>query len=117
MSQQAVAAWVRGLERDEALTRPHHLYGLVCVEPCLACPRDLHDLLMRLGAYPLWGWRPRPRPAHAWVAADAAAAEAAEAAAEAAADAAAAQATGSAVTSTQPRRPRARSKGPSTGIF
>ena len=62
----AAAAWAGGIDRDEAQTRPHRCFALVCAAPCLDCPQDVHDAVMRGGCYLLWGWRPRLEPAHAW---------------------------------------------------
>ncbi len=64
--EAAVEAWAAGLARDEALTRSHHCFSFVCADPCLACPREAHDLIMRSRLYMLWGWRPLKNPNHAW---------------------------------------------------
>jgi NAD(P)-dependent dehydrogenase (short-subunit alcohol dehydrogenase family) len=66
--EAAAAAWAAGLARDEAITRPHRCYALVCAEPCVECPLDARDLLVRWRCYMLWGWRPSMHPRHAWLA-------------------------------------------------
>ena len=63
----AAAAWAAGLARDEAVTRSHHCYSLVCTDACLGCPPQAHDLLMRNRCYMLWAFRPKARPQHAWL--------------------------------------------------
>jgi len=65
-AESAALAWAKGLERNQALTRPHHLYSLLCNDFCLSCPREAHDLLARNRIYMLWGWRPKKNPAHSW---------------------------------------------------
>jgi NAD(P)-dependent dehydrogenase (short-subunit alcohol dehydrogenase family) len=65
-AENAAKAWADGLQRDEALTRPHHLYSLLCHDLCLCFPREAHDLLARNGLHMLWGWRPKLHPQHSW---------------------------------------------------
>jgi hypothetical protein len=62
----AVNRWVKGLARDESVTRSHFSYSLVCSDPCLGCPVEVRDLLSRNKVYMLWGWQPPAHPAHAW---------------------------------------------------
>lgn len=65
--ESAVAAWAAGLAQDEALTLPHKCFSLVCADPCLDCPLEARDMLVRARCYMLWGWRPPAQPRHAWL--------------------------------------------------
>jgi NAD(P)-dependent dehydrogenase (short-subunit alcohol dehydrogenase family) len=65
--EQAAAAWASGLASNEALTRPHRCYALACTDPCLDCPLDARDLLVRGRCHVLWGWRAPADPKHAWL--------------------------------------------------
>lgn len=65
--EQAAAAWAAGLAKDEAMTRPHRCYALACTDPCLDCPLDARDLIVRSRCHVLWGWRVPADPRHAWL--------------------------------------------------
>ena len=65
--EHAAASWATGLARDEALTLPHRFFSLLCADPCLDCPLDARDCLVRGRCYMLWGWRPPVNPQHAWL--------------------------------------------------
>jgi len=83
--EAAARAWLAGMARDEAVTRPHLSYGL-CAELLRGFPLEAHDLLARARCGLLWGWRPpRGGARHAWVTAAREQGEGAGAAAAAAA--------------------------------
>lgn len=65
-AEDAARSWAEGLKRNEALTRPHHVYSLCCHDLCLSFPREAHDFLARNGLHMLWGWRPKLNPQHSW---------------------------------------------------